>query len=161
MSGLWRYDTGQVYSIAVAGVAATTQQKAILTAAGYPDAPGSSTVYYGERGSQTFPGYGLVDLDLNYNMPVFGSVSPWVKFDVFNLLNNQKLITVQHDLPAGSEHAARCARVAHRRDPGTAVRPGDGADELPGAVRRRDGRPHFPRRCGSEVLTEKIGQIAV
>jgi hypothetical protein len=93
VSGLWRYDTGQVYSIAVAGVAATAQQKAILTSAGYPDAPSSSTVYYGDRGSQTFPGYGMVDLDLNYNVPIFRSAKPWIKFDVFNLLNNQKLIS--------------------------------------------------------------------
>ena len=92
LSGLWRYDTGQVYSVRVTGVAPTTQQKAVLAAAGYPDLPGNSTVFYGDRGSQTFPGYGLVDVDLSYNIPVIGSVRPWVKFDVFNLLNNDKLI---------------------------------------------------------------------
>ena len=92
LSGLFRYDTGQVYSIKVAGVAATGAQLAILRAAGYPDSPSSSTVYYGDRGSQTFPGYGLVDLDVNYNIPVTGNVRPWVKFDVFNLLNNDTLI---------------------------------------------------------------------
>jgi len=93
VSGLWRYDTGQVYSIKVLGVPATPQQLAILRADGYPDSPSSSTVYYGDRGSQTFPGYGLVDVDLNYNIPVVGTVRPWLKFDVFNLLNNDKLIT--------------------------------------------------------------------
>jgi len=93
LSGLWRYDTGQVYSVKVNNVAPTAAQRAILRAAGYPDLPSASTVYYGERGSQTFPGYGLVDFDLSYNIPVVGSVRPWVKFDVFNLLNNDKLIT--------------------------------------------------------------------
>jgi Carboxypeptidase regulatory-like domain len=93
LSGLWRYDTGQVYSIRVNGVAPTPQQLAILRSAGYADAPSSSSVYYGERGSQTFPGYGLLDFDLNYNVPTVGSVRPWVKFDVFNLLNNDKLIS--------------------------------------------------------------------
>jgi len=93
VSGLWRYDTGQVYSVRVNSVPVTTQQRAILRAAGYVDLPGASNLYYGERGSQTFPGYGLVDLDLNYNIPVTGNVRPWVKFDVFNLLNNDKLIS--------------------------------------------------------------------
>jgi Carboxypeptidase regulatory-like domain/TonB-dependent Receptor Plug Domain len=93
LSGLWRYDTGQVYSIKVTNVAPTAAQRAVLRAAGYPDLPSASTLYYGDRGSQTFPGYGLVDFDLNYNIPVIGSVRPWLKFDVFNLFNNEKLIT--------------------------------------------------------------------
>jgi carboxypeptidase family protein len=93
VSGLWRYDTGQVYSVKVTNVAPTSAQRAILRAAGYPDLPAASTVYYGDRNSQTFPGYGLLDFDVNYNIPVAGSVRPWVKFDVFNLLNNEKLIT--------------------------------------------------------------------
>ena len=91
-SGLWRYDTGQVYSIRVLNVAPTPQQRTILRNAGYPDLPSNSNVYYGERGSQTAPGYGLLDFDLSYNIPVVGSVRPWVKFDVFNVLNNEKLI---------------------------------------------------------------------
>jgi hypothetical protein len=53
----------------------------------------NSNVFYGDRGSQEFAGYGLLDLDLNYNIPVVGSVRPWVKFDVFNVLNNDKLIS--------------------------------------------------------------------
>ena len=77
----------------VTNVAPTAAQRAILRSAGYPDLPSASTVYYGDRGSQTFPGYGLVDFDLSYNIPVVGSVRPWLKFDVFNLLNNEKLIT--------------------------------------------------------------------
>jgi hypothetical protein len=70
----------------------TATQRTILRNAGYPDAPGSSTLYFDERGSQEFPAYGLVDANISYNIPVVGSVRPWVKFDVYNLLNNQKLI---------------------------------------------------------------------
>ena len=31
-------------------------------------------------------------MSINYNMPVFRSLRPWVKFDIYNLFNNQKLI---------------------------------------------------------------------
>jgi hypothetical protein len=93
VSGLWRYDSAQVYSLKVLNVNPTAVQAAILVNAGYPDLPGPSTIYYGDRGSQQFAGYGLLDVDLNYNIPVVGSVRPWVKFDVFNVLNNEKLIS--------------------------------------------------------------------
>ena len=46
----------------------------------------------GRRGSETFKGYGLLDTSINYNVPVFRTLKPWVKFDVYNLFNNQKLI---------------------------------------------------------------------
>lgn len=93
VSGLWRYDSGQVYSLRALGQPLTATQRAILTAAGYPDAPGSSSLYFADRGSEEFPGYGLVDANVSYNIPVAGSVRPWIKFDVYNLLNNDKLIS--------------------------------------------------------------------
>ncbi|HEV8348529.1 MAG TPA: hypothetical protein VGQ16_18260 [Vicinamibacterales bacterium] len=43
-------------------------------------------------GLRAFKGYGLVDTSINYNIPVFGSLRPWVKFDVFNLFDNLKLV---------------------------------------------------------------------
>lgn len=61
---------------------------------GYATLPGGGfqTLFFGERGSQEFEGYALVDLSVNYAIPVFRSVSPWVKMEVLNVLNNQKLI---------------------------------------------------------------------
>jgi hypothetical protein len=70
----------------------TSIQRALLRSAGYPDAPTSQTVYFSTRGSESFKGYGLVDTSINYNIPVFGSLRPWLKFDVFNLFDNLKLI---------------------------------------------------------------------
>jgi hypothetical protein len=93
VSGLWRYDSPQVYSLRALSQPLTTIQRNILKAAGYPDAPGSSSVYFDERGSQEFAGYAMVDANISYNIPVVGSVRPWVKFDIYNLLNNDKLIT--------------------------------------------------------------------
>jgi hypothetical protein len=93
LSGLLRADSGQVYSLRQTNVALTSIQRGILTSAGYPDAPGRSSVYFSSRGSEEFNGYGALDLDISYNIPVFRSLRPWVKFDVFNALNNDKLIS--------------------------------------------------------------------
>jgi hypothetical protein len=94
VSALLRVDSGQVYSLAQTNVALTSIQRAILVNAGYPDAPGRATLYFdGSRGSQEFNGYGAVDLNLSYNVPVFRSLKPWVKLDVFNVLNNDKLVS--------------------------------------------------------------------
>jgi outer membrane receptor protein involved in Fe transport len=92
VSGLVRVDSGQVYSLTATNVSITGTQKALLRAAGYPDSPSPQTVYFGERGSQEFPGYGLLDASVNYNIPVLRTLRPWLKFDVYNLLNNQTLI---------------------------------------------------------------------
>ena len=59
-------------------------------------------MYFSDRGTETFKGYGLLDINLSYNIPVVRSVRPWVKFDIYNALNNQKQIawntTIRPDL---------------------------------------------------------------
>jgi len=93
VSGLLRVESGLAYSIAAKNVALTSQQTALLAAAGYPDAPGPQTVYFTDaRGDQTFAGYGVFDLSINYDVPVVRNLKPWIKFDVYNLFNNEKLI---------------------------------------------------------------------
>jgi hypothetical protein len=90
VSGLLRVESGQVYSLRATGQSLTPTQQALLAA--YPDAPSSQTVYFGARGSQTFPGYGVVDASLNYDIRAVRSLRPWVKLDLFNVFNNLKLI---------------------------------------------------------------------
>jgi outer membrane receptor protein involved in Fe transport len=92
VSGLLRVDSGLAFSLAQRGVAPNATQRAILAAAGYPDQLGTANVFFAERGSETFAGYGLFDTSVHYNVPVFRDLRPWIKFDVYNLLNNQKLI---------------------------------------------------------------------
>jgi hypothetical protein len=100
LSGLWRVDSGLTYSLAARNQPLTATQVAIMTAAGYPDAANlaalgpisGNEVFFGQLGSQQFPGYGLLDTSINYNVPVFRALRPWVKFDVYNLFNNEKLI---------------------------------------------------------------------
>jgi hypothetical protein len=88
---LMRLDTNGVYSHSTA-VPLTSIQLARLEAAGYPDAPSDQTVYFGERGSQEFPNYTVFDMGLGYDVPVFRSLRPWIRADVYNLFNNQKVV---------------------------------------------------------------------
>ena len=92
ISGLVRVDSGLAYSLAQRGVASNATQRAILDAAGYPDQLGSANVFFGERGSETFAGYGMLDASVHYNVPLFRDLRPWIKVDLYNVLNNQKLI---------------------------------------------------------------------
>ena len=88
-SGLMRVNSGQVYSLRL-NQGPTATQKTLLAA--YPDLPSTQAVFFNERGSENFKGYGVLDVSINYNVPVFTSVRPWIKVDVFNALNNQKQI---------------------------------------------------------------------
>jgi hypothetical protein len=49
-------------------------------------------VFFGARGPETFEGFHLADLSATYAVPVWQSLRPWVKLEVLNLFNNQKLI---------------------------------------------------------------------
>jgi hypothetical protein len=109
VSGLWRVDSGLAYSLAARNQVLSSTQVALMTAAGYPESANlaalgpitGNAVFFGGRGSETFKGYGLLDTSINYNVPVFRSLKPWVKFDIYNLLDNRKLIawstTVRQD----------------------------------------------------------------
>jgi hypothetical protein len=101
VSGLLRANSGLPYSLVATNVAVTSIQTKALVAAGYPDPPGVQTVYFGNRGSQFYPGSALFDTSINYDIPVFKSARPWLKFDVYNLFNNERMtaynITVRPD----------------------------------------------------------------
>jgi hypothetical protein len=114
LSGLWRVNSAEIYSIAARNQALTTTQSAAIAAAGYPDSPGAGPIsgnevfFTGTRGDQSFAGYGVFDTSLNYNIPVFRTWRPWVKLDIYNLFNNQKLIawntTVTQNTAAGVDN---------------------------------------------------------
>jgi hypothetical protein len=92
LSGLVRADSGLSYSLVASSVDLTDIQLGLLDAAGYPDSPSSQNVYFGERGSQFFPGVALFDTSINYELPVYKSARPWLKFDVYNLFNDLTVI---------------------------------------------------------------------
>ena len=92
LSGLLRADSGLTYSLVASSVDLTDIQTNLLDAAGYPDAPSSQNVYFGDRGSQFFPGVALFDTSVNYEIPLYKTARPWLKFDVYNLFNNLTVI---------------------------------------------------------------------
>jgi hypothetical protein len=92
LSAIWRIDGGTSYSLTAAGQPITTAQRNKLLAAGYPDEPSSQTVYYSERGGNSFKGFQVFDVAGTYNIPIFKSLRPYVNLAIYNALNNQKLI---------------------------------------------------------------------
>jgi hypothetical protein len=92
LSGMLRVDSARYYTLGATGQGLSSIQKGLIAAAGYPDAPTTQTIYFGDRGSQPFAGYGVFDMSVNYDIPVFRSLRPWLKADIFNLFNNEKLI---------------------------------------------------------------------
>lgn len=93
MAPIWRANSGTAYSL-TANLPLTAVQ--LARNPGYPvndiNPAVRQTVFFGERGAQTFKAYGLLDLAATYTVPVRGSVRPWFKVEVYNLLNNQKQI---------------------------------------------------------------------
>ncbi len=90
LAPLYRYNSAKTYSLA-ASVPLTAAQ--IARNPGYARLPTSQTIFFGARGSQRFEDYHLVDLAATYAVPVWQSLRPWVKVEVLNALNNQKLIS--------------------------------------------------------------------
>jgi outer membrane receptor protein involved in Fe transport len=90
---LWKYNSAQTYSLASNSVALSSVQ--LARNPGYARLPGGGfnpTLFYDERGTEEFAGYGVMDLSVNYDIPVWRSARPWIKFEWFNVFNNDKLI---------------------------------------------------------------------
>jgi hypothetical protein len=91
LAPIWRYNSAQTFSLFTAGLALTPAQLALNP--GYARTGiTSQTVYYTGRGTEEFEGYGLVDLAATYQIPIWKTLRPWLKAEVFNVLNNDKLI---------------------------------------------------------------------
>lgn len=92
LSLLYRYNSGQTFSYIANSVPLTPIQRAAGQSAGYARLPSTQQLFFGERGIGQFDGSHTVDLGLNYQIPVFRTAGPFVKFDVFNIFNNDTLI---------------------------------------------------------------------
>jgi hypothetical protein len=91
---LWRFDSGQAYSIRSTGRAFTTIQKAIAGTI-YPDLPGTTQTYFYSlgRGSENFENASLFDLALTYSLPLYKKLNFWVKGEARNMFNSTPLIS--------------------------------------------------------------------
>jgi hypothetical protein len=87
-----RIDSGTAYSLFATDVELSEEQ--LARNPGYARLPGggTQTLFFGERGAETFDGYALLDFAATYRVPVFRTLSPWVKVEVLNVTNNQKVI---------------------------------------------------------------------
>jgi len=83
---LWRYEGAQAYSLAATGVPLTPIQEARLAQLGYESGPADQTIYFG-RGTERFDDYSLFDVSLNYQIPIWDDLRPWLKLDLFNAFN--------------------------------------------------------------------------
>jgi outer membrane receptor protein involved in Fe transport len=105
---LWRYNSALTYSLVANGVPLSAIQRAANP--GYARLPGSGTngsqsLFFGERGREEFAAYGLVDLGLTYQIPLWRSAKPWFELEVLNLLNNDKLIAWDTSITADAASA--------------------------------------------------------
>jgi hypothetical protein len=90
VSAVYRYNSALTYSLIANGVATTAAQRA--ASPGYANVPASQAVYFGERGAGQFGDAQMLDVAATYGVPVFKSLRPWVKAEVFNLFNDQSLV---------------------------------------------------------------------
>jgi outer membrane receptor protein involved in Fe transport len=91
LAPIWRYNSAWTYSLSTAGVALTPVQRALNPGYTLSGITGQ-TIFYGGRGTEEYEGYGLVDFAATYQIPIWRSLRPWVKAEVYNVLNNDKLI---------------------------------------------------------------------
>ena len=86
---LYRFDSGETFSYSA------PQVRSSITNSRDPgyhyDKTGTVTTFFGERGAGTFPSSSLFDVSLQYSLPIF-RLTPWVKFDVRNVLNKDTQI---------------------------------------------------------------------
>lgn len=117
---LWRVNSGTAYSL-TANIAVPAAQRDRNP--GYPTNdinPGvREIVFFGERGAETFKGYGVLDLATTWTVPVWRSARPWIKVEVYNLLNNQKVIAWDRTVTADASSAldANGIRTGYVRGP--------------------------------------------
>ena len=91
ISPMWRVNSGLTYSHAATGIGMSAAQVALNP--GYARAnTTTNTLYFGGRGTENFAGYGMLDIAARYGIPVWKSAQPWIQAQVYNVLDNRKLI---------------------------------------------------------------------
>jgi hypothetical protein len=102
---LYRYDSQLTYSLVAVKQPLTPTQYRL--GAGYASLPSSQSIFFGARGSEQFDRAHLFDFSANYTIGVSRRVRPWVKLEVSNVFNNDKLIawntTVRQDPGSGRD----------------------------------------------------------
>ena len=93
LAGIWRYNSGLSYSLVARNVPLSDRQEAIFNDLGYAGSPPTSqNLYFDARGTEDFKGYGLLDLSVQYQIPIWRTAEPYFKFELLNVFNNDTLI---------------------------------------------------------------------
>jgi hypothetical protein len=94
MSPIWRVDSGRTFSYVAASVPLSSVE--LARNPGYPrndiNANTAYDLYFGDRGTGQFAGYGVLDFAATYSVPVWRTARPWLKVEIYNVFNNQTLI---------------------------------------------------------------------
>ncbi|MDP9120962.1 MAG: TonB-dependent receptor [Acidobacteriota bacterium] len=90
LSLIGTHESGLTYSL-FARVPLTPIQ--IAKDPGYAQRPQTQNIFFGKRGSQFFKGFNTLDLAAGYEIPIWKTVAPWFKFQIFNVLNSHAQIS--------------------------------------------------------------------
>ena len=95
LAPIWRYNSALTYSLAASSVPLSAIQRSHNP--GYARLPGSGangsqTLFFDARGSEQFAGYGLMDLGVTYQIPLWKALRPWARIEILNVFDNDKLI---------------------------------------------------------------------
>jgi hypothetical protein len=91
LAGFFTLDSPLTYSLRTGSQPITAIQRSLLE--GYVSQPTGQSLYFGPRGSEQFRWYSQLDLAATYNIPRFKRASPWLKLELYNALDNQRLVT--------------------------------------------------------------------
>ena len=89
---IYSYDSAGVYDLSASGPL-TAVQSEIHRQAGYRSLPASQTIYFGKLGAGEFEDVHQVDLALTWSLRPFRKFEPWIKLDVYNLFNDDALVS--------------------------------------------------------------------
>lgn len=92
LSALYRFDSARTYSFIGNGVPLSASQRAANVGYARLAGGGQQSIFFGGRGTQEFGSAHLVDLAVTYGIPIFRTLSPWLKFEATNVLNNDTLV---------------------------------------------------------------------
>ncbi len=97
IGGVLRYDSPTTFSYARSNTSPTPEM--IAANPGYATLP-RFTLYFGDRGAGEFNSVWSADLALNYQVPIWKTLAPWIKFQVNNVFNQDKLVTYSTSIAA-------------------------------------------------------------
>jgi outer membrane receptor protein involved in Fe transport len=94
IGAVWRFNSGLTYSDVAANEDLSDIQLQRAVDLGYVNTPGGGgqNIYFGDYGAHTFPSFALTDLSVSYAVPMWRTLKPYVRFEVLNAFNNQKLV---------------------------------------------------------------------